>query len=127
MRITLTKKESEDYFYTAMCNGLAYIEGYDIKLTYDQDEYNKAKSVINDTKQECCYEDILMQMLRMGYSLTMVDIDNVCYFKITLKDVHKRVQKAPVWHLSDMYHETDDAYTADAILQVVFFNEIIFA
>jgi hypothetical protein len=75
-----------------------------------------------------CFEDVLMEMLRMGKTLTMVDEegegDNNS--TITLKDVHERVSNTPVRHLMDMINEDDDADTADVIIQTVFFNEIIF-
>jgi hypothetical protein len=71
-----------------------------------------------------------MEMLRMGYSLIMVDEegdgDEDSNSTITLKDVHERVSKAPVRHLMDMINENDDAETADVIIQQVFFNDIIF-
>jgi hypothetical protein len=127
MKVILTPEEAEQYFFNAMCNGLRYIEGYDVKLIYNSDEYNKAKSVLQDTNQTTCYEDILIQMLRMGYSLILEDTQGVVHrHPITMKDVHERVQNTPINHLSDMYYEWDDADTADAILQTVFLKSIIF-
>jgi hypothetical protein len=45
---------------------------------------------------------------------------------ICLADVHERVQQTPHRHLMNMVEENDDADTADAILQTVFFSDIIF-
>jgi len=127
MKVILTPEEAEKYFFNAMCNGLRYIENYDVKLTFNSDEYKQAKSVLKDTNQTTCYEDVLMQMLRMGCSLILEDTEGVVHkHTITMKDVHERVQDTPINHLSDMYYEWDDADTADVILQTVFFKTIIF-
>lgn len=66
-------------------------------------------------------------MLRDGGSLTMVyeqDEDNK--HTITLSDVHERVAKTQINHLTDMIEGNDDAVTADVIIQTVFFTEIIY-
>lgn len=128
MKVILTPEEAEQYFYNAMCNGFRYIHNYHGKLKLNSDEYKQALSVLKDTNQTTRYEDVLMQMLRMGYSLTLEDTDGVVrQHSITMKDVHERVQDTPINHLSDMYYECDDVETADAILQTVFFKIIIFS
>jgi hypothetical protein len=128
MKVTLTPEEAEKYFYNAMCNGLLHIHNYDVELTFSSDEYKQALSVLRDTNQTTCYEDVLMQMLRMGHSLTLEDTEGVVHqHSVTMKDVHERVQDTPIEHLSDMYYEQDDLDTADAILQTVFFKTIIFS
>ena len=43
-----------------------------------------------------------------------------------MEQVHERVKLAPPHTLMEMHEEDDDANTADAILQTVFFGEIIF-
>ena len=64
----------------------------------------------------------------MGGSLTFVDIECEGEYTrtISLADVHKRVAKTPIDHLMDMIKETDDAVTADVLIQTVFFEDIIF-
>jgi hypothetical protein len=124
MKITLTPEESETYFYNALCNGLGYIESYGVYLDFFKQEYEqaKAKSALP------CYEDILMQILKDGGTLTLVDEegDGDMTQSINLQDVHERVQNTPLHALTDMIEENDDADTADIILQTVFYNEIIF-
>ena len=131
MQIKLTAEESEEYFYNALCNGLGYTtSGYGLSLDYSDEDYADAKTKLaNDNpKSLACFEDVLMEMLRMGKTLTMVDDegegDNNS--TITLKDVHERVSNAPSRHILDMLNENDDAETADVIIQQVFFNDIIF-
>jgi len=124
MKVTLTKKESEELFYIALCNGLGYIGGYGLELDYSNSDYKKAKSKIESR----CYEDVLMQILRDGGELKLADheCDGEYNKSITLKDVHNKVQETPLEHLIDAINENDDACTADVILQTVFYGEVIF-
>lgn len=125
MKMTLTPQESEDFFYSSLCNGLGYIEsGYELELTFDEDEYKEAQSKLESP----CYEDVLMQILRDGKALTLVDIGGEGEYTstIVMSDVHERVQDTPIRHLMDAINENDDAVTADVILQQVFFKETIF-
>ena len=127
MQIKLTKEESEQYFYNALCNGLGYASGYGLEVDADELEYNKAKQSLKKDGLSVCFEDILIELLRQGGTLIF---DNSLYpeykTKIKLKDVHERVQNTQTNHLMDMVNEQDDAITADVIIQTVLFNEIIF-
>lgn len=126
MKITLTKKESLDFFYNALCNavGTGYMNGYGIELQYDSTQYASSRKKLSDP----CFEDVLIQMLKDGYSLTMLDVEGEGENTkaITMRDIYDRVQLMPLKHLTDMINEEDDAITADVLLQTVFFNEIIF-
>ena len=124
MTITFTNEESENYFYNSLCNGLGEMGGYGLSLDYNTKEDQSAKAKLESP----CFEDVLMQILRDGGSITLVDEE--CegeYTKsITMKDVHERVAKTPIKHLTDAITENDDAITADVIIQTVFFEDIIF-
>jgi hypothetical protein len=127
MEIKLSKEESEEYFYNALCNGLGYISGYGLELDNDSEYINAQKRLNDKGVKGICYEDVLMEVLRGGDQLTLVDYDgDEERFSITLDDVHNKVQKVPVSHLLDMVEERDDAVTADVILQTVFLGEVIF-
>ena len=130
MQIILTPQESEEYFYNALCNGLEYVQNYGLDLKYDPSEYKRAKMDLLHVNKDgdWCFEDVLMQMLKNGYTLTMVDVEGEGEYtrKITLQDVHSKVANTPLRHLLNMIDETDDAETADVILQTVFFDEIVF-
>lgn len=128
MKITLEKKESEEIFFNALCNGLGYVTGYGLELDYNTEEYAKAKEKLKAEGTSPCFEDVLMQILRDGGSLTLVDIECEGEYTstVTLKEVHERVEKTPVDHLMDMINEEDDACTADVVIQSVFFEDIIF-
>jgi hypothetical protein len=123
MEIKLTNKESEDIFFNSLCNGLNQMVYYELRLTYNDSDYEQARSKFSE---QPCYEDVLMQILRDGNSLTMLDLEGEESYSINLQDVHERVQQAPVSTLLEAIEERDDADTADAILQQVFFGEVMF-
>jgi hypothetical protein len=129
MQILLTPQESEDFFHTALCNGLHYFDGYGLELIYNEDDYKRAKQSLKEQgTSSICYEDVLMQILRQGNTLTLTDIecDGDYNADITLDMVHTRVSNVPYNHLMNMINEDDDAETADVIIQYVAFNDIIF-
>ena len=134
MEIKLDQKESEDLFYNALCNGAGSISGYGFALDYSNEKYREAKSSLLE-KQESgdysgmiCREDIWMEILRVGGTLTLVDEEGGGEYTstVSIKEIWERVEKTPISHLSDMVNEQDDAVTADVMLQTVFFKDIIF-
>lgn len=126
MQVILTNEESLKYFHNALCNAVStgYMQGYSLELTYSKDEYKLAKDKLDNP----CYEDVLIQILKDGGSLTFTDLegDDENTKSITIDDVYEKVQLTPFTHLSDMILEKDDADTADVIIQTVFYGEIIF-
>ena len=100
------------------------MNGYGIKLDYNAAEYRISRDKLTDP----CFEDVLKQMLLDGYSLTMTDVegDDENTSTITIKDVYERMDLVLPEHLINMYTESDDVSTADAIIQTIFFKEIIF-
>jgi len=123
--LTLSKEKSEEFFYNALCNGLAHIGDYGLEVDFDQKAYDKARKKLEGP----CYEDVLMQLLRDGGEIIFVDVegDGEHTTTISIKDVHEKVQKTPFSHLDDMINENDDSVTADVIIQSVLFDgEIIF-
>lgn len=126
MQILLTPEESEQHFHDALCNavGTGYMDGYGLELKWDDKAYSEARAKLNNP----CLEDIWMQILKDGGTLTFIDYEGEGEMtrSITLKDVHERVQKTPLEHLVDAVNENGDATTADVILQTVFFEDVIF-
>lgn len=129
MRILLEHQESEELFYDALCNGIYELDNYGIKLVYDEDSYKQAKETLKKAKpnETICYEDVLMQILKQGDSITAHDSEE-CEpdSRITIEDVWNRVSETPIEHLTDAIQENGDATTADVILQTVFFKDIIY-
>jgi hypothetical protein len=102
--------------------------GYGLSLDYDENHYFTARKNLQEKKLSTCFEDVLMQILRDGGSITLIDeeCDGEYTKSITMKDVHERVAKTPIKHLTDAITENDDAVTADVIIQTVFYEDIIF-
>jgi len=126
MKIVLTPEESEEIFYNSLCNGheLAH---YGLSLETSATAYEKAKIRLIGGGSSPCLEDVWMEILRGGGTLTLVDHENgELPSTITLKEVHERVQTAPVNHLMDAINEQDDGITAEVILQQVFYKDVIF-
>lgn len=130
MKIGLTHAESELYFHNALCNGLQELYHYNLDIKYSNEEFKEAKkNLISNGVAEAgvCYEDVLLEMLKMGFILTLVDVDdNEDSRTITLKEVHDRVSLTPTRHLMNMINQEDDAITADVILQTVFLEDIVY-
>lgn len=133
MKIELSKEETEEIFYNALCNaeGTGYMEGYGIELKVDRSQYKAAAEMLAETNRyrQFCYEDVLMHILRLGGSLTFVDREGRGEMNstITLEDVHSRVNTAPAETLLNYANHCDDVSDADEILQTVFWKERIFA
>jgi hypothetical protein len=130
MKIVFEKQEAENIFHSALCNGLGYVGGYGLQLDFDDKDYEKAKKTLKKTspKETICYEDVLVQILREGGELTMIDIecDGEYTSSIKMEDVYERLPLTPTRFLMDMINEEDDAGTADCIIQSVFFKDIVF-
>jgi hypothetical protein len=128
MNINLTHEESEAHFYNAICNGLGELKYYDLDLDYDAKEYKAAKQQLSDKQPDtqACWEDVLMEMLRSGNTLWVVDSNDGERHPITLDLVHERVQQTPTIHLMNAINENDDATTADCIIQTVIYGEVIY-
>jgi hypothetical protein len=129
MQIILTPEESEEYFFTAMCNGLGYcFSSYDLELSYEETEFQQAKAKYkqDNPNEKPCIEDIYMQILRNGHSLTVTDGNDNKVYKITLSLVHERVSNCPTATILDMENEEDDGCTADVILQTVILGKVVY-
>jgi len=128
MNINLTHEESENYFYNAICNGLGELTYYDLELDYSDSEYKTAKQQLSDKQPDTqvCWEDVLMEMLRSGNTLWVVDSNDDERHPITLDLIHERVQTTQTNHLMNMINEHDDAITADVIIQTVVYGEIVY-
>jgi hypothetical protein len=126
MTINLKPEEAETYFYNSLCNG-HHIAYYGLQLDYCETEYAEARDRLKAKGESPCLEDVWMEILRGGGTLTLIDEENGEEpSPIKLADVHERVQNAPVKHLLDAINEHDDGDTADVILQTVFYGDVIF-
>jgi hypothetical protein len=126
MKIILTHEESENIFLNSLCNGhgLSYSG---LSIDYDDDQYERARHNLEKDGISPCLEDVWMQILREGGTLTLTDSEGgEDPAVITLADVHNRVADTEILHLMDAINENDDAITAEVILQQVFYQQVIF-
>lgn len=127
MRISLNLEPdvSEDIFFESLANGLSYMSGYGLELTWDENEYKKAKEKLGNGTT---FEDVLMEVLRDGGSLTFIDHegDGEYTSTITIEDVREKVKTAPYRNIINIVDENADADDYDAVLQTVFFGEVVF-
>jgi hypothetical protein len=129
MEIKLTTAESEEYFYNAMCNGLSELRYYGLGLTYDRTVYTEAKERLKQqSTNDVCLEDVLMEILRSGKSFMIEDIEGEGEndVAVNLEMVHDRMSLVPPERILNMIHEVDDAIDADVILQTILYKDIIF-
>jgi hypothetical protein len=129
MKIVLTPQESEEIFFSALCNayGTGYMNGYELELRWQKKSYVQAKQRLEERGESPCVEDILLEILRGGGQLTYFDIKGrEGSWTINLQDVHDKVCNAPTRNILNFIEERDDAEDADVILQTVFMGEIMF-
>jgi predicted O-methyltransferase YrrM len=126
MKIILTPEESENIFLNALCNGHG-LSHMGLTIDHDDDQYHRARHNLEKDGISPCLEDVWVQVLREGGTLTLIDNESgEDPAVITLADVHNRVSDTDVRHLMDAINEQDDAITAEVILQQVFYGEVIF-
>lgn len=129
MNIQLTNQEKEEIFFNAMCNGLSNVSYWEFEIDYNSEDYQSAKeSLLNNGKSSVCYEEVFMEMLKTGKSIDFVDLgcDGEYTKSLTMDMIHKNIDKTPMNNLFNVAQEQDDSFDADAILQSVLFEEIIF-
>ena len=130
--ISLDRDTSESIFFESLANALDYMTGYGLKLKWNSEEYDQAKETLSEiylsNGETVSFEDILMKVLKDGGSLTFEDIeyDGEYTSTITIQDVWDKVQNTPYRNLISMIEENGDASDSDAVLQTVFFGEILF-
>jgi len=129
MNIQLTNQEKEEIFFNAMCNGLSNVSYWEFEIDYNSEDYQSAKeSLLNNGKSSVCYEEVFMEMLKTGKSIDFVDLgcDGEYTKSLTMDMINKNIDKTPMNNLFNVAQEQDDSFDADAILQSVLFEEIIF-
>jgi hypothetical protein len=121
-------QEKENVFFHAMCNGLSNTRYWEFEVDYNEKHYNSARKSLEKKGMSICYEDVFMQMLRMGKTIEFIDIgcDGEYSKSLTLEMVYNNIDKTPNRNLVNIINEHDDSIDADAILQSVLFEDIIF-
>ncbi|VDM07209.1 unnamed protein product [Wuchereria bancrofti] len=130
MKIVLTEQEKQDIFYNALCDGAGYIQGYGIRIGYDNDDYSTARDNLQSKNPTnvWCWEDVLMEVLKTGKPLKIEDIEGEGENDktITLQDMYDNIETVPPATILNMVNEEYDATDADTVLQHCFYRELIF-
>ena len=127
MKILLEKKEALEYIHSALCNGLDYVSAYGLEIIQEKAYLEAKKDLITKGREHFCYEDVLTNILAMGGSLKFYDHEGEEYESFDLAQAKKNLESPmAVKHLLDIKNENDDAITADCILQICLFNDIIY-
>jgi hypothetical protein len=129
MKIQLTQQEAEAIMNNALCDSGIGMHG--LEFTFDKHEYHSSQVRWMKANEGIspCYEDVLMQMLRDGYSIGVIDTegDDGEYDKtITMQDVYDRMNLVHYSRIIQMVEEDYDADTTDVVLQTIFYGEVIF-
>lgn len=126
----LNQKEKEEIFYNSLCNaeGTGFLNSCGVMMSYEPTQYAAAKEALKEAGKDIYYEDILMEILKSGGSLTYIDLEGEGEMTsaITLEDVHERMDNVPKTTIGNFLSENDDVVDADVVLQTIFWNEIIF-
>lgn len=127
--IILTDEFKKEIIYNSLCNGLGqicscYYLKWDVQKTY----YEEAKKQLKEEKpnETICIEDVLMKVLENGKSIKIVDTETEEVHYWRLKDALYRMDKLPLWVINQFLYESDDSDSADVVLQICIFGEVIF-
>lgn len=100
-----------------------------IELDYDRNAYLEVSDELRKKEKDDCWEDIVVEMLRQGYRLAWIDVEEDDFAKrnwFTLDDLIDNFDNIESHHLADLLGGEDDAVTHDSILQCLLMGEIVY-
>lgn len=127
--IILTDEFKKEILFNSLCNGLGQIcSYYDLQWDVSETFYDEAKKELTEQKPNVaiCIEDVLMKVLENGKSVKIVDLENEETHYLRLKDSLFKMDKLPIWVINQFLDESDDSDSADVVLQICIFGEVIF-
>ena len=123
METKLTNEACEEIFHTALCDGLESLAISCLFLDFSRSAYATAAA----QSQSQCHEDVLMQMLKNGQALRLMDEgdeDAEFLAAIKLNDIYERMPKVDPQDLAAIQSGNYDSVTADNILQTIFLGSV---
>jgi hypothetical protein len=129
LSIKLMDTFKKEVIFNSLCNGLGELSSYGLELTFNDEDYTEAKKSYykrNNQNSVACIEDILMEILNNGKHIAFVDHETDEVFFLTMELALSNLDKLEVERVIQLIDETDDAETADVVLQTCLFGEIIF-
>lgn len=133
LSIIIEAKEEDrlKILHSALCNGWNEMLHFGLECDYDGDDYAAARDTLiaaGNTAEELCFEDILIQLVRNGKTITVSDIElgdepEVVGY-LSLANLNANWDKAPARILLAYINGEDDAWTAVDFMQVISMGEI---
>jgi len=130
MKITFeaTTAEKLKLVYDCLCSGLPILATSGIELDYSDAEYDAAKKHLaaSNPKDIICIEDVQVEMLRQGNSLTFTDTENDEAVDLNLALIEENWSKLRTKDVLDYINEDYDAQTSENIMQTLLYGEVVF-
>jgi hypothetical protein len=120
-------QHSDSMIYLGLCHDFGMLNQSGIEIKFADKDYTAAKAVLKKQGADCCYEDVLFQIVRMGKKWTIYDFENeetLC--ELTLDQMRENIKKMPIVVYLEFINENDDANTANTALQYAFFGEVVY-
>ena len=119
-----------DMFYNGLCTN--YFNSYDIQLVTLQEDYDSARRYVDTKKTNCCFEDVLLQVLSDG-NIVFKDHYQGIRIELGLNDVAENFLKAfnndPSYFIELVMEHANggsDGITYDCWLQMATYGEVIY-
>ena len=121
--LKFTQEEANDIIFNALCDGMAFIRGYDCFIHCDKFQYDVAREKFETPT----IEDVYMEVLKSGNKLIWVDVESMEETKVDLLTMTERLNLVDFDVISNFISEQYDAEDADIVLQTIFLGEVRFA
>lgn len=123
--VVFDEENAVKVFHHCLCNLGDTFPCSGLMIDWDEKAYQAARKKLKGT--DPCLEDVLMQVLRDG-ELRVVDQEGEGEYNrsLTFAQMLKRIGGAPIFNLSNVINEDDDANDAFCIMQHCFFEEQVF-
>lgn len=121
--VKFTREEKLNIIFLAMCDG-----GHSpINIGLSKEQYAKARATAKPFEEgTLCVEDVWMHYLITNESMIFEDLYDVDAIERTLDEILESMDNLPTDVAVNFINESYDGDDADAVLQTIVFNEIIY-
>lgn len=128
MELLLTNQEKEKLFFDSLVEiyGSGYFNGHGLFWDWDKEDYKAARAKL----KEPCAEDVLMQILRDGKTIKIVDEEGEGEYTrdISLEMIYENAKLVRLDDALAIIPEEGnyDIENCDRVLQTLLFKEVVF-
>lgn len=127
MKYTVELDENEvfDVIHTILCDGLYGMSNSGFRLEFDDVDYQVARAKVSNP----CREDVWLQILKDGKSLTFTDLEGKGEYtkKLTLALAIEGLKNPEIAEeVKEIVDGEYDANTGDKVIQYILFGEVVF-